>query len=142
MKNLFLNVLDSQPGLRLGLRRGLLLALLMLAWAGCTQQESVPENILPQHKMVSIITDVHELEAKIGLLKLDNDSSTALFNEKQTLLMDKHGVSYSDYTRSYDYYLSRIELMNKIYEAVVDSLSLRRNMESSNKEEDTGEEPI
>ena len=131
-----------RPGLQQGLRPGLFLGLLLLACTSCMQRERVPQGILPQHKMVSIITDVHELEAQIGFLKLDNDSSTALFNEKQALLMEKHEVSYSDYTRSYDYYLSRIELMNKIYEAVVDSLSLRRNMESSNKEEDAGEEPI
>lgn len=98
--------------------------------------------MLPPQKMVSILTDVHELEAKILLLKLDYDSSVALFKQQQALLFEKHSVNDSVYNKSFDYYLNRVELMNKIYEGVVDSLSLRRNIESGMGEEDKSLEPL
>jgi len=112
---------------------GLLIALL----AGCAQERSVPEGILPTDKMVSILTDIHELETKVANLKLTYDSSTLLYKQQQDSIFKKHQVTDSVYTESFDYYLQQVELLDQIYAAVVDSLSLRRNVGVKNEDEKT-----
>jgi len=102
--------------------------LLIVLLAGCARKQSVPEGVLPANKMVSILTDIHELESKVGNLKLTYDSSTLLYKQQQDSIFKKHLVSDSVYTASFDYYLSQVELLDQIYSAVVDSLSLRRNV--------------
>lgn len=119
-----------------------LLIVVLLMSPGCSKEEKVPKHILPSEKMVSILTDVHELEAKVNLLRLEHDSSTLLFKEQQALIFEKHNVSDSLYNMSFDYYMRRVDLMNKIYEAVVDSLSLRKNVERGDGASKDTEDPI
>ncbi len=88
----------------------------------------MPEGILPTDKMVSILTDIHELETKVANLKLTYDSSSLLYKQQQDSIFKKHQVTDSVYTESFDYYLQQVELLDEIYAAVVDSLSLRRNV--------------
>lgn len=142
MKNVFLSLVRLFLGQLNFSRQTPFWLLFCCLAAACSKNESIPSGVLPPQKMVSILTDVHELEAKILLLKLDYDSSVALFKQQQALLFEKHSVNDSVYNKSFDYYLNRVELMNKIYEGVVDSLSLRRNIESGMGEEDKSLEPL
>lgn len=105
--------------------------------AGCAQKRSVPEGILPTDKMVSILTDIHELETQVSNLKLTHDSSTLLYKQQQDSIFKKHQVTDSVYSESFDYYLQQVELLDEIYAAVVDSLSLRRNVGAKNDDEKT-----
>jgi len=89
--------------------------------------------------MVSILTDIHQLETEVASLKLTYDSSNALYKQQQQLIFDKHNVTDSVYTHSFEYYLQHVEMMDKVYAAVVDSLSLRRKMGTRTNPEGSGE---
>lgn len=99
----------------------------------------IPEGVLAPQQMIDILTDIHELETKVSSLRLTHDSSTLLYAEQQQLLFDKHQVSDSVYTLSFDYYLQHVEMFDKIYAAVVDSLSVRRNMGTRKQPDESGE---
>lgn len=141
MKNVFLSRLSFFPSLASALCVLLFIGVL-LPGTGCSKEERIPAHIVPKEKMVSILTDVHELEAKVNLLRLENDSSTRLFKEQQALIFEKHNVNDSVYNLSFTYYMRRVDLMNKIYEAVVDSLSLRKNVERRDEAKEETEDPI
>lgn len=141
MKNVFLNLFSYHSNYSKGFISAFLLGVMMFTM-GCAKDEKVPSNILPRQKMVSILTDIHELEAKINMLRLEHDSSKLLFNEHQARIFEQHNVSDSLYIKSFDYYMNRVDLMNKIYEAVVDSLSLRKNVERGNEAKEETEDPI
>lgn len=115
-----------------------LLGLSVITLSACSSADDVPEGILPPERMVGILADIHELEAKVADLRLTYDSSVALFAEQQQLLFEKHQVTDSTYVRSFDFYLEHVDQFDKIYAAIVDSLSLRRNM-GTRKEEESGE---
>ncbi len=116
-----------------------LFGLFFLMLFGCKDKELIPEGVLAPQQMIDILTDIHELETKVSSLRLTHDSSTLLYAEQQQLLFDKHQVSDSVYTLSFDYYLQHVEMFDKIYAAVVDSLSVRRNMGTRKQPDESGE---
>jgi len=113
--------------------------LFLISLFGCSNKEEIPAGIVEPQRMISILTDIHQLETEVASLKLTYDSSTALYKQQQQLLFDKHNVSDSVYTHSFEYYLEHVEMLDKIYAAVVDSLSLRRNMGPRKEPEESGE---
>ncbi|MEQ8414450.1 MAG: DUF4296 domain-containing protein [Imperialibacter sp.] len=113
--------------------------LFFISLFGCSNKEEIPVGIVEPQRMISILTDIHQLETEVASLKLTYDSSTALYKQQQQLLFDKHNVSDSVYTHSFEYYLEHVEMLDKIYAAVVDSLSVRRNMGPRKEPEESGE---
>ncbi|MEQ8530671.1 MAG: DUF4296 domain-containing protein [Imperialibacter sp.] len=113
--------------------------LFFISLFGCSAKEEIPVGIVEPQRMISILTDIHQLETEVASLKLTYDSSTALYKQQQQLLFDKHNVSDSVYTHSFEYYLEHVEMLDKIYAAVVDSLSVRRNMGPRKEPDESGE---
>ncbi|MEQ8685392.1 MAG: DUF4296 domain-containing protein [Imperialibacter sp.] len=113
--------------------------LFFISLFGCSNKEEIPVGIVEPQRMISILTDIHQLETEVASLKLTYDSSTALYKQQQQLLFDKHNVSDSVYTHSFEYYLEHVEMLDKIYAAVVDSLSVRRNMGPRKEPDESGE---
>ena len=96
---------------------------------GCKGDEPLPDYVLTKPVMVSVLTDMHELEAQITDLRLLKDSAAALFREEEQKIFERHHIDDSIYYESYEYYLAhRLKDLESIYAAVVDSLTLRRNM--------------
>lgn len=101
---------------------------LLMAAAACKGPEDIPEDILPKEKMVQLLIRIHIAEAAVGVRNLPSDSASKLFKAYQNELFKKAEVDDSVYARSYSYYVERPELMDQIYAAVVDSLSLRESV--------------
>ena len=82
----------------------------------CAKSDKKPENLLSKEKIVSILIDVHILESEIQTLRVSKDSSQLLFNTFERELFEV-------YKKSLEYYLEGVKEMEKIYEAVIDSLN-------------------
>ena len=89
----------------------------------CAKSDKKPENLLSKEKIVSILIDVHILESEIQTLRVSKDSSQLLFNTFERELFEKHQVDKEVYKKSFEYYLEGVKEMEKIYEAVIDSLN-------------------
>ena len=104
---------------------GLLLAVL----SGCATPEEVPPpaQLLPKEKMVSLLVQLHILEARVESSRLSPDSARALFQHQKSEILWKNNVSEKDSVlqRSYRYYATNHKDMDEIYKAVIDSLEHR-----------------
>ncbi len=100
----------------------------ILMGLACVNKNDAPENIMTKQEMINFLIDLHIVEAKIGLSRIQNDSVKLFFPKIEDELYQKHQISDSLYKKSYQYYLSNISDMEEIYAAVVDSLSLRERI--------------
>ncbi|WP_190300383.1 DUF4296 domain-containing protein [Rufibacter hautae] len=99
--------------------------MLPLALLSCTPEPEKPADLISEQKMTRIMIDVHLTEAAIGRTITHYDSSRVAYREAHKLILKRHAVSDSAFKHSYDFYLSNPAQMDKIYEVVLDSLSLR-----------------
>ena len=104
---------------------GLLLALL----TSCSIPEEVepPPKLLSKEEMVSLLVQLHLLEARVESSRLSPDSARALFQQQKSELLRKNNVSEKDSVlqRSYRYYAVNHKDMDEIYKVVIDSLEHR-----------------
>nr|WP_262914622.1 DUF4296 domain-containing protein [Pontibacter vulgaris] len=95
---------------------------------GCQKQTpKPPENLVTKEKMVQILADVHEAEARIESKMNYPDTAMMTFNHAQKLILKKHGVSEKKFRDTYDYYLEHLVEMDKLYEIIIDTLSVRES---------------
>ncbi len=104
------------------------LAGLLLLSTGCVKESKPPEGLIPKEIMISFLIDLHIQESKVTISRMNKDSVRAFFPEVEQKLFEKHGIDDSLYLMSFEYYLREIQIMEEIYTAVVDSLSLRERL--------------
>lgn len=79
--------------------------------------------------MVRILADIHTAEAVIEQSIPYPDTALMVFNKQQAEILEKHGVEQEQFRETYRYYLNNIREMDKLYEIVVDTLSVRESRE-------------
>lgn len=77
--------------------------------------------------MVRILADIHTLEALIEQSITYPDTAMMVFNKEQTDLLKAHGVTEANFKVTYQYYLNNLQEMDKLYEIIVDTLSVRES---------------
>lgn len=99
-----------------------LLSLLLLL--GCQAPEDhKPDDLIPEDRMVDILTEVHLAESQTSRLSLGStDSSRVAYKHIETKLFQKMKVDTSVYSRSFIFYSSHPKYMERIYQNVVDRL--------------------
>lgn len=93
--------------------------------------EPKPANLLSAGKMTGILIDVHLTEARLENTGLAFDSAEAVYRKMQQDIYRKHQVKESDFNTSYQYYLRNLSELDKIYAAVIDSLSARETISNA-----------
>ncbi|MGB3587805.1 MAG: DUF4296 domain-containing protein [Tunicatimonas sp.] len=112
------------------------LCLLLGACKSSEQPIERPTDLLDKSIMTSILIDLHLAEAKMSYTGSRNaDSIEIIYRNYEYAIFEDHKVTDSVYFRSYEYYLDQMEVMEQIYSAVVDSLSV---MNSAEKAKDLG----
>ncbi|WP_052732627.1 DUF4296 domain-containing protein [Hymenobacter terrenus] len=106
---------------------GLALAPLLLAVPACQRPEEPPQpaDLVPKEKMISLLADLHLLEARVESSRLSPDSARALYLTQQKNLLWKQEITDSAFQRSYRYYGIHGKDLNDIYGAVIDTLGQR-----------------
>ena len=107
---------------------------LFIFLTGCVKESRPPEGLISKEKMISFLIDLHIHETKASLSRMNKDSVRVFFPEVEQRLFEKHGIDDSLYMVSFNYYLEEVKLMEEIYSAVVDSLSLRERLNEYNKD--------
>ncbi|WP_181306423.1 DUF4296 domain-containing protein [Rufibacter sp. XAAS-G3-1] len=107
------------------MKKRLCLLLLPLVMLACTPEPAKPADLISEEQMTRIMIDVHLTEAAIGRTIPNYDTSRVAYREAHKRILKRHAVSDSAFKHSYDFYLSNPALLDKIYEDVLDSLSLR-----------------
>lgn len=80
----------------------------------------IPADILPKEKMAMVITDIHLAEAEANL-KLSPDTSSEKLNFQS--IFEKNKIAKDQYKKSIAFYIDHPELLNEVYENVLNELS-------------------
>jgi len=75
--------------------------------------------------MITLLTELHVLEARVENSRLQADSARALYLSQQKILMRKQQVTDSAFQRSYRYYGIHGKDLDNIYKIVIDTLKKR-----------------
>lgn len=75
--------------------------------------------------MVQILADVHIAESRIENHVVYPDTALMLFNNEQKRILLSYGVTEEDFRRTYHYYMNNIRAMDRLYETILDTLSVR-----------------
>lgn len=95
-----------------------------LSLTGCKKNE-LPKGVLDKAQMTSMLVEVYLAEARLTSYPITNDSSFRLYKPFEESLFRKMGISDSTVSKSYRYYFEHPRELEAIYDAVIDSLSLR-----------------
>ncbi len=117
----------------------LIMLLFTVTFTGCNYDTTLTEpssQLLSKQQMVSFLIELHLTEAKMNYAEVrQSDSTEILFRNYEKYLMNEHGFTDSVYLESYAYYLDHMELMDEIYEDVVDSLNVMSTLEKAREQE-------
>ena len=105
--------------------------ILVIAFACSSESEDKPVNLMTKGQMVAFLIDSHLIEGKLQTIKIDVDSLKLIFLDLEKELYQIHHIDSEQFMKSYHYYLHEVDELGDIYEAVIDSLSLREKMLNS-----------
>jgi hypothetical protein len=89
------------------------------------QQNNEELGVLSQEQLSSLLIDIYVAEAVVDNLPLLKDSSVTYFLPFEQKLLTQKNISDSVLRKTYRYYLSHPKELEKVYEVVIDSLTLR-----------------
>lgn len=103
----------------------------------CAQEkkESIPSDIIPKQKMADILLDVHLLEAAMSLNTYRPDMVANGNHAPAFDVFKKNKTTEELYNESFEYYAQHPELLNEVYQLVMENLS-KMQAEVMNKKED------
>jgi hypothetical protein len=110
-----------------GMRRLAILSLISILFSigSSCHKEKKETGILSPEEMAALMVDVYLAEARISGALIPRDSGAGVFRPFEKKLLEGRGVPDSTLKKSYTYYLARPAELEKIYDAVIDTLSLR-----------------
>jgi hypothetical protein len=107
---------------------------LLMAWClACSTPERKPDGLLSPEEMRVILRDIYIVEDKITRMQVGVDSSAQMMYVFKEMVLEKHKVSDSIFTASYDYYVDHPKELELIYSSLVDSLQLEEERSRSLK---------
>lgn len=85
----------------------------------------MPENLIPESKMVRILADIHLAEAQVESTVAYPDTALMAFAKLQKNIWKKHDVTEEQFRNTYHYYSTNIKEMDRLYEIITDTLIAR-----------------
>ena len=98
----------------------------LLALVGCAEKKpQKPADLLAPGKLTSILADIHIAESRVEEMRVHPDTAKVVFTRLQKEIYQKQGVTEKEFNKTYDYYLNHVAELDKIYEALIDTLGMR-----------------
>lgn len=89
------------------------------------KQEQKPAGLLNEEEMVNLLVELYLSEAKLTLSGIRRDSANKLFLPYEESIVASRGITDSTLNENYNYYLQHPDALEKILDAVIDTLNLR-----------------
>lgn len=94
---------------------------ILLCMLGSAHREPSPE-LLTQEQMVSILVDIEVARAMAWHYTADEDAACALFQKNALLIYQAYDIDLDTFQKSYQYYLTHLDIMKEIYALVIKRL--------------------
>ncbi len=100
-----------------------------------SRKEERPKGIIPPEKMALILSDIYLAEHKAANIGLNLDSSKVVLRHYELKIFDDHNTNDSIYKESFKYYLDHPGKLEAVYDIVIDTVSLREQVENAKKKQ-------
>ncbi|CAN5435719.1 hypothetical protein BH11BAC1_BH11BAC1_03140 [soil metagenome] len=90
----------------------------------------IPKGILTQNEMIPVLVDIHIAQAATGLFN-SGDTSKYTMNDYIPYILSIHHIEKAVYDSSVDFYTQHPEIMQEMYDDVIDELSKKQGEVSS-----------
>ncbi len=126
---LYLCQMKSSSGTRSGCHAersrsiSLFIALCLILFSCGSAEEKkvvIPDVVLSKEKMAEVLTDIHIAEAEANLHPI---ADTAAVKSGFQKIFEKNKISKEQYEKSLSFYIEHPELLNEVYEKVLNELS-------------------
>ena len=96
------------------------LAICILALISSCKQEQLPEGVMDTATLTAFLTEAHLIEGYVEATRLENAAQSSLdVNAAYDSLFRKYHITVENYEQSLDYYIVRPQLMQDIYNRVM-----------------------
>ena len=99
--------------------------LIIFLSTSCQETKKETSGILTKQELTSFLVEVYLAEARVDNLLIARDSAIKIFIPFEKRLQEKYSLADSTLKKTYQYYLDHPKEMEAVYDAVIDSLSLR-----------------
>jgi hypothetical protein len=82
-----------------------------------------PEGLIPQEKMIQILTDIHIAEALIVQVQGRGQDVNSATGHYYTTILKKHQITRTNFSQSIEYYSYNTKQISEIYTEVITNLS-------------------
>lgn len=86
-----------------------------------------PKGVISEEKLTDLLVDLYltdtQIQYSIDTLTTKRLNDTAYLKSKFSNVFENHGVTFSDFTKSINYYTLKLEKIDNIYKNVINKLS-------------------
>ena len=94
-----------------------------------SSKERIPEGILPEKEMVSILKEVHLAEVNFELLKTNGkEGAQNTLLSKYQEIYSKYNIDNNEFQQTLEYYANHPEKLEGIYSKVLEDITEERSM--------------
>ncbi len=91
--------------------------------SSCMEKEiNIPENVLKQNEMSSILTDIHIAQSAVNN-KIVTDSMNYTFNDYLNYILKQRKIKKEEFLSSLKFYSEHPDILQEVYDSVLTSLS-------------------
>ncbi len=106
--------------------RYLMIALVIAVVSGCsTPKKELPKGVLTQPQLTAFLIEMYVAEGHLDPITMPKDSAIRLLIPQEEKLKAKFAISDSTLKATYKYYLENPKELELVYDALIDSLSLK-----------------
>jgi len=109
----------------------IIITFLLLIQLSCDNSEVKPGNIIPEDNMVLILIDVQILEATYNTRLIHEEDRNDRMERYYQEIFEKHQTSLDIFNESYTYYEKNPEILDLIYEQVLEKLEAMQTEEEA-----------
>lgn len=103
-----------------------LIPLLFIMLAACkSEMPDIPDDVMPIDQMKVILADMHIADAVAETKALGGANEMILTEEYYLQIYKNNHVTEQEFVKSYNYYKTNPEWMNKLYDEVLNEVSKR-----------------
>jgi len=92
--------------------------------AACQTKER-PKDVLTKAQLSALLVDVYLAEVKLDAIAKPKDTTIKYFLPFEEKLLKRVGISDSVLKKTYAYYLDNPKELERVYDSVIDTLTLR-----------------
>ena len=111
----------------------LIIVIILFSSCNSNNENKIPDGIIPESKMITIITDLHLTDATLNIKHISKRSNNKEIAKYYKSVLKKYGYSRLQFNKSIEYYSDEPEKLDEIYDKVLEELSKKQEMVKKEK---------